>query len=288
MKEFLELRIWKEKVPLLFPEEQSEGVRVAHKVLLPLRDPRVAKAAVLDESLRRQGDSLFSYWAIHREYDPSELSSAELLKLEITASFEPTGEECGTIYDDSEACPVCGAGRRQVSELHLDFRTISKGVDIARTIAGNEWVVSPKLGSLLTAERVSGFELRPILPPARRQNRARESQASRVSEWRQLVVTSRALRVHPMTVVGSRPFMTSGSSNEACPLGDTIGNRLISEVSVHARDWDGGDFMQTAQFVGGRSGLLSPERVIIVSQRLFRILNEHGIRGFRAEVVHLV
>ena len=285
MKEFLELRIWKEKVPLIFPEEQSAGALVAHTVLLPLDDPRVAKVAELDENLRREGDSLFSYWAIHREYEPSELSSAQLLKLEITSSFEPTGEECGAVYDDSEVCPVCGAGRRQVSPLHLNARKIPKGVDIARTIAGNAWVVSPKLAALLASAGSNGFDLQPILPPARRQKKNRDSQSPQASDWRQLVVTSHPLRVHSATLVGSRPFLAAGFSEEACPLGDTIGSRLISEVSVYAQDWDGADLAQTSQFIGRRSGLINPERVLIVSQKLFRLLKEHGIEGWRAEIV---
>jgi hypothetical protein len=102
-----------------------------------------------------------------------ELQSAEYFKLDITAVFEPPGEDCGTIYDESCACPhvfskgrACGVGARQASDLFLDFRKIPKNKDIARTIA-DEWIVSQRLAELMVNAKLNGFELRPVKHKAR-------------------------------------------------------------------------------------------------------------------------
>jgi hypothetical protein len=86
--------------------------------------------------------------------------------MRITSVFEPCGEECGTKYDESTACPKCGAGGIQKSTLTLDFRRLPKRADIAATIA-NERVVSQRLAQLMVDAGVSGFELRPVRHKAR-------------------------------------------------------------------------------------------------------------------------
>src|SRR5438093_1063727 len=53
---------------------------------------------------------------LRRSYTDTELAAAQLLSFFVTSVFEPAGEECGTVYDESTACPVCGAGRSQVSD----------------------------------------------------------------------------------------------------------------------------------------------------------------------------
>jgi hypothetical protein len=68
---------------------------------------------------------------------------------------------CGTVYDDSTACPHCGAGRTQVSDLILDLRKAPRNRDLACTIA-DEWIVSQRLAELLVDAEMTGFELRPV------------------------------------------------------------------------------------------------------------------------------
>jgi len=76
-------------------------------------------------------------------------------------AFEPTGEECGTVYDEAVSCPTCGAGRKQVSPLKLNLRKIPKTKDLARTIA-DEWVVSQRLVNALVDANISGVEFQPV------------------------------------------------------------------------------------------------------------------------------
>jgi hypothetical protein len=103
----------------------------------------------------------FAGWRPRRKYTKTEKDDAEIFHLVITAAFEPTGEECGTEYDDHDCCSYCGAGRQQVSELKLNLRRVPKNKDIARTIA-DEWIVSERFTALCRERRVSGVEFPPV------------------------------------------------------------------------------------------------------------------------------
>jgi hypothetical protein len=111
-----------------------------------------------------------------------------VFRLDVTAVLEPSGEECGTVYNESESCPYCfyskltliqgrrikqesycGVGGKQISDLILDVRKIPKGKEIARSIA-NEYVVSQRLAELLFDAKMTGFELRPVRHQARFQD----------------------------------------------------------------------------------------------------------------------
>jgi hypothetical protein len=131
------------------------------KLELDTSDPRVQEIAKLQQEYRRRGDVLFSYSRFHRRYTREELEAAELFHLRITAAFEPTGVECGTLYDESAACPICGAGNAQNTDLRLDLRKAPRKKDIARTIA-DEWIVSQHLAERMINAGLSGFELRPV------------------------------------------------------------------------------------------------------------------------------
>lgn len=167
MRELLELRVAEEHAGKVFGDDEgtrlSEAVR---RVMLWTGDPRMRKIAELQARLDRKDDYFFAGWTYHRRYSPKELDSAEVLRLRITSTFEPAGEECGTVYDESTSCPHCGAGRSQVSDLSLDLRKVPKKKDIARTIA-DEWVVSQRLAELLVETGMTGFDLRPVRHKAR-------------------------------------------------------------------------------------------------------------------------
>jgi hypothetical protein len=122
-------------------------------------DPLFDEVGLLDARLRAsEGRSFFTYWEIHRNYTAEELESASLFKIYVTTAFEPAGEECGTKYDDSHACDICGAGAEQTSDLFLDLGKMPKK-QIARTIA-DEWVVSEHLAEIFIAAGISGIELK--------------------------------------------------------------------------------------------------------------------------------
>jgi hypothetical protein len=272
----------------------TEGVGIGkphpwiRRVMIRLDDPRAAELSALSPS-----------WHIHRTYTEQELAAAELLRLVITSSFEPAGEECGTVYDESTACHYredetyamtipggysgtiveqrCGSGRRQVSDLRLNLRMVPRAKHISRTIA-DEWLVSATLGNLLGEIEATGFELRPVYALLG---------TSASTSWRQLVVTAPRVRVVAPTVTGNGPFDLDDAGRYRCPLGHTIGLNLISELHVSRSDWTGSDIACTREEVGVRRGLLVPVPFLLVSQRIARLLRKNSLKGYRLEVAHL-
>ena len=63
---------------------------------------------------RKYGDSFLYGWHVIREYNDEELNNAQLFHIRIKKTFEPAGKECGTVYDESTACKICGVGRTQI------------------------------------------------------------------------------------------------------------------------------------------------------------------------------
>ena len=168
MKEFAELRVDERFAPMLFADD--EGTRLGdtvRKIVIETTDPRYEEVGRLTrELLAQQGKYFFAGWNLRRQYTREELAAAACFRLTVSAIFEPAGEECGTIYDESTACPKCGAGAAQVSDLRLDLRKVPKRKDIAMTIA-NEIIVSQRLAEWMIDTGLTGFEFRPVRHKAR-------------------------------------------------------------------------------------------------------------------------
>lgn len=169
MRETLEIRIEERNAKRLFAageirvlgDRRMPGEPIC-SVTIGTDDPRFPKIGVLQREMLEHEDRLFFYgWELRRYYSTSELSAAEIFRLWITAVFEPAGEQCGTTYDESTACPICAAGRTQVSDLVLDLRRTPRSKHIARTIA-DEWIVSQWLAEVLVDAGMTGFDLRPV------------------------------------------------------------------------------------------------------------------------------
>jgi hypothetical protein len=292
MRETLELRIPEEKAGRVLSPTEGIGlgkpVPWIRKVTIPLQDPRAAEL-----------NALALGWQIQRTYTEKELAAAELLRLEITSTFEPAGEECGTVYDESNAChyredqtyPMtipggdagsiveqrCGAGRKQVSELRLNLKRVPRGKDLCRTIA-DEWLVSERLAALLGDAGATGFELHPV---------HQLSEAAPSHSWYQLVIAAPRIRIVSPTVAGIRPFDLDVAGAYRCPLGHVVGLNLLSELHVLKDDWTGNDLVCTREEVGVRRGLLVPAPLLLVSQRVGVLLSEQGVKGYRLEVAYL-
>jgi hypothetical protein len=160
MKEFVDFRIPEERAKqYLEPQDGTTLGGTVRKLVLSVDDPRYDKIGKLERKFLRDGQPFFLGWQIKRHYAKKELEAAEIFNLDINAVFEPSGEECGTEYNASEACLICGAGRKQVSDLILDLRKVPKSKEIAQTIA-DEWIVSQRLAELLIDSGMTGFELR--------------------------------------------------------------------------------------------------------------------------------
>jgi hypothetical protein len=314
------------------------------KVTVATDDPLYRKVGDLYRDLRTRGSFFYHGWQIRRFYSPEELRSGELFHLMITAVFDPTGQECGTKYDVSSACSGCGAGRMLTSELKLDLRKAPKNKDIARTLSGDEWIVSQRLAELLVDHKVTGFELRPVLHKARYQDgsiridhypsgryllqlaqeagategtwefyvwlnrpenrdlwelvkaekasegHAREHQRSYTPPppWYQLNIKSPPISVVDPTVAGIKPFDEDSNGKYRCPLGDTVGLNVLSELWLDRSRWDGSDLARTEQYFGMKKGVFVPAAELLISPRLRELLGSEGIKGYRVEVAHLV
>lgn len=313
-------------------------------VTIKVSDPLYERIGQLDLMLKkREGNAFFFGWEIRRHYTSRELDTATILSLKITSTFEPAGEECGTIYDDSIACPYCGANRQQLSDLILDLHKIPKGKDIARTIA-DEWIVSQHLAELLIDQHTTGFELRPVHHKAyyqdntidltklesgkealhrskeagyphptwsfwvwlnrseqaqlndqiqqehltSRQEHERKRPARPLPVYYQLIVVSKPVQLASTTRFGIDPFDEDREGHFRCPRGHVKGLNVLSELSVLRATWDRSDVAGTKDLIGSRRGLLVPTPMLLISQRLFKLLQNENIKGYKVEAAHLV
>ena len=344
MQEIVEFRVLEKFAPRLFAEGEGKRLgELVRKIEITTGDPRFTRIGELQREINAtSGDYFFYGWTIRRKYSRKELSKAACFNLTISSVFEPAGEECGTKYDESTACPICGAGAIQVSDLRLDLRKVPKGKDIARTIA-DEWIVSQRLAEIMIDHGLTGFEFRPVRHKARyeddpidfrqspsgreilqkaevagvlnssgrfqvwinrqdnrklvdlahteyaqqkRQGNNRSDESLPI--WHQLVVTSVDAEIVPPTRVGINPFDDDPKGECRCPLGDSIGLTTLSEITIGAATCGDADIVCSRQFVGARRGLLRPRRLIFISPKFWKIVDAEKIKGFYAEIAHLV
>lgn len=303
MQETIEFRI-----PEQYAKEfldATDGVCLGgsvRKVEVPLADPRFSRISNLDRAFHAKGKSFFTAWIPHRRYTMAELQAAKGLQILVKRVFEPAGEQCGTVYDESTACQYCGSGGRQVTDLILEARSLPKrgNLGIAKTIAG-EIVVSQGFVEVFQTNKMKGAEFRPV--------RQHKKPALAVPGWYELRIVSTPLTIVAPTRAGVSPFDDGAERlpNQAtildklnitgswcdregqyrCPVGHTIGLSLLSELSVDESGFHDWDIAFTKERVGVRRGLLRPESLLVISARLRQLLLDHGSKGMKFEIVHL-
>lgn len=229
-------------------------------------------------SKREQGEAGYEYLttSLIRRYTITELHNAEVLWLNIEPHFEPAGEECGTIYETS--CRYCNLGQ-QMSDLILDLRRAPQHKDVAETIAWVEWIASSKFVQQIVDNRLSGVQFCPIFEF--------KNPTKRSQEWHQLKIIGRAGEITDQTLLGRDPF-SPGEINWRCPLGHSVAAKVLSEVYLKKDEWGGSDIAVTSSLFGQGRNLLRPTPLIIISQRMYRVLQAAGLKGYSVEVAHLV
>lgn len=274
MKETLELRINYDYAHLLFKADEGKNLGTSVKLVeLSKEDPRYRQVPIISEEVRKKYDRGFFFgWEIKRKYSKKELDTATLLHIKIKAVFEPTGEECGTLYDETAACEICGANRKQSSPLILKKGTIPNK-DIARTIGG-EVVVSEKFVNAASQRNLNGLQLSPI----------------NVENYYQLTANTE-IELLPNTIVGINPFDLSTSDDGEiykCPKGDTIGLNLLSEPYVTdsplIKEFD---FFASRQKIGVKRGWLRPEPIYFCSLAFRKMIEEEKLSGFEFEITNI-
>jgi len=87
--------------------------------------------------------------------------------------------------------------------------------------------------------------------------------------------------------MGKDPFSPS-QIGWCCPQGHSVGTRFLSEIFLQREQWDGSDIAITENLFGQGRNLLRPTPLIVISQRLYRLLDENNVKGFSCEIVRLV
>jgi hypothetical protein len=281
LKEQYEFRVLEKYAPLLFADGEGKRGILARIIKIDGDDPRLPIVGDLDKKIHLEASESFFYgWDIVRRYTSDELASARLFQLMIipSAHFEPAGEECGTVYDESTACSRCGAGATQVGPLVLDLKRIPKGKDISRTIAG-EVVVSKRVVDLFGGNGVDGVNLTPV-----HDCRSPDVESE---DWFQLQIKDTHAELVPPTRAGINPFDDDESGTCRCATGDLIGLNLLSEVTISSVSRGQADFIASRQFVGVRRGLLRPQRIMLISAKVRELISLEKLKGSAIEVAHV-
>jgi len=165
MKETHDFRLLGKMADVYLPGVQTEWLDPnGHARRLELRSEQdiFREVGDVESILRARGERLFGSWQVKRTYSKRELALAPLFQLLSSKMFEPCGEDCGTTYDESASCPICGFGRALVGPLKLDTNRIPANASIAHSIARDELVVSRVLADLIVKNRITGVELEPV------------------------------------------------------------------------------------------------------------------------------
>ena len=290
MKEVCEFRVQEKHASRLFAPNEGKKLGwtkqfgdefvTVRKIELAVDGPQFKRVGELDALIKKKrGDYFYAGWDITRCYSADEFENAELFLLNNISTFEPAGEEFGTQYDESSACLRCKSGAKQISPLFLDWKRIPKGKAIARTIAG-EIIISSRLVELFEKHSITGAVFHPI--------RHSPASSAESKEWFQLIVKSCDAEVMPKTRTGVNPFDEDKAGEYRCPMEDLIGLARLSEVWINRSSYNGYDIVASRQFIGTRRGLLRPERLLLISPKIRRIIKDQKVRGCKLEVAHLV
>jgi hypothetical protein len=275
VREIIEFRIGEPEASMLPGNPGRSLGGTIRNVRLPLDDERVRLIGELNREFNRRGRSFSMGWSISRHYTPEEMQSAQMFALRPRSIFEPCGEMCGTEYDESEACSLCGAGARQSTDLHLEPESIPKR-DLGFTIA-REMVISNRLAQALQAHGITGAGFLPVRDPTGRL----------LEDWRQLTITSAPVDIAAPTLVGNDLFDLDERGQFRCPQGHVLGLNRLSELWVRREGYDGSDLVRTRQLTGARRGVLHPKPEILLSPKLYRLLRELKVGRLVVEVAHL-
>jgi len=293
MKETLELRINYDYAHLLFKDDEGKNLGTSVRIVeISKEDPRYSQIPIVSKKVKdKYNTGFFFSWKIKRKYSIMELEKATLLHLKIKTTFEPAGEECGTIYDETVACEICGANRKIRGPLTLKLGSIPKK-DIARTIAG-EVIVSDKFAVAFKNRNLKGAAMNSVVF------------VKGFSNYYQLIASSPELELSKNTIAGNNPFESSeGNDGGAysisgynvdfkpevyvCPKGHTIGLNLLSEPYIlNVPSIDAYDLFVSKQKVGVKRGLLRPEPIYLCSQAFRRMVEEEKLSGFDFEIANI-
>ena len=263
------------------PLSQGTGFpAVTRQVIVDANDPLVEEIKEKVLASERWGESLFCFVNPDYYYNKEELDRATLLRFRPTVLVKTYGQRYGTDYDDSNACPKCGAGRVQRSPLILDPRYLKKKKkDLLVTTTADEWIVSARLANLLREFASQNCTLAPI----------QDLQGNTMGEWFQLKVLTMFGSAVPPTRFGLDYFHPEDTKGEyVCPHHCLSGLNLLSELYVKPQPDEWPALSITKNRVGRKDGWIVPAPFLLVTRSFADVLLENKTRGFGLDIVHVV
>ncbi len=255
-------------------------------------DPLFDEIKDLDFRFRKSGDLFYLSAQNIRTYSKTELEAAKILQFYAKSVFEPCGEDCGTVYDESIACEFCGAYAKQVGPLRLKRSSIPKK-DIACSI-GDEMIFSQRFVDAFEKNNLKGAIFEQVLS------------GKNQSGFCQIVPNIKPLNVSSETIVKADVFndfpkyedytwvdnfnkQRAGRVYYHCPKGHLLGGNLISEVFVeNDENLAGNDLLLTKQLLGIRRGVFRPYPIHLCSQQFRQMVLKESLSGFVFQVAHIV
>ena len=249
---------------------------------IPKDDPKIDQLREIYHWLREEHDDyLFLNWNISRHYTKAEWANAQLYYWNCEKAFEPLGEQCGTIYDETQACDICGVNAPMVGPLRLRTKTIPRKHDVSATYA-KEYIFSARFKAACEAYQLQGIRFQQV-----------HNHQNQPIDWFQIQPIAQPLTITGSTITGGNPFdLSEKSENEVykCPKGGnhTIGLNRISELYVHkTSDIEQYDLFETEQKIGCRRGMLRPAPERLCSPAFRNMVLREKLKGFFFEIAHV-
>lgn len=223
---------------------------------------------------QRGGGFTYTPLPQHR-YTQPELSKAEYLLMRVGDSCSAVGGMYRTPYDRRRYCPRCGAGAvvKEGLVLHrCNVDWVEEGLAFA---SRNEVFVTEDIIAVLHKSGIQGYRSMPVVAPrcpSRAWPGVRHIQFDREC--------------------GALPAENLVDPGERCPVYEREaphrpGFWLLSPLCLRAEQV-GGDLFVTRDHFGQFMGQVLPGPLMVVSQRVFRILSSAGAKGVTFEPVSLL
>ena len=224
--------------------------------------------------------------SIRRYIDPTakELAAAPLLYVRAGGPGYVRGHpRDGTSYDDSEACPQCGAGVVQTSSLRVRKTELPKSL-LATNVA-DDLLLHESIAGVIASAGLRGMTLRPVLDPA-----------GAAIPWSQVVV---AATMPPMLLTTRGMIRGRSGAERPCercgrdgwfntgedPFIPSYGRSMLDSMPDAAWTFE---LFSTGAWktpIHGRRSLA--RRVLIVTPRVYAALKPLKLRGLRWFPVHV-
>ena len=221
--------------------------------------------------------SVFGYTILPEHvYTDWECNQAEHLLMRVPWWCGEFGKSYDTRYDESRYCEKCGAGAKVIDRLIVPPRLARqvKGAMISK-FSRNEVVISQEIAALLAKAGIEGFRLLPVVGP--------KSKLTPIED---------VLHFQVERECGAIPARNLVDPKNRCPdysreSPHRPGFWLLSPLYLR-RDQLGGDLFVTRDHFEQYMGDILPGPLIVVSQKVYRILKNAGTQGVTFEPVFIL